>query len=133
MGCGAAAAATAAAAACSRLGVPEAAAGSRGSSCGALPYCVWPGPTRPPPPFTRRLELTVSSRSRVARARRQRVRPAAQGVGRGGGCPVTRRDIFFFFFFVPRRLGARRGGVPGARLGRSVGSRGCGTEASTAP
>ena len=43
-GCGAAAAATAAATACSRLGVPEAAAGSHGSSCGALPYCVWPGP-----------------------------------------------------------------------------------------
>lgn len=96
MGCGAAAAATAAAAACSRLGVPEAAAGSRGSSCGALPYCVWPGPALPPPPFSRRLELMVSSRGRAARARRQRVRPAAQGVGRGGGCPVTRRDIFFF-------------------------------------
>lgn len=54
------------------------------------------GPARPPPPFSRRLELMVSSRGRAARARRQRVRPA-QGVGRGGGCPVTRRDIFFFF------------------------------------
>lgn len=60
-------------------------------------------------------------------ARRQRVRPAL-GVGRGGGRPVTRRDIF-----VPRRIGAPRGGAPGARLRRSVGCRGCGAEASTAP
>lgn len=59
------------------------------------------------------------------------MRPAAQGVGRGGGCPVTRRDIFFFL--SREELAPRRGGVPGARLGRSVGSRGCGTEAITAP
>lgn len=41
---------------------------------------------------------------------------------------MTRRDIF-----VPRRIGAPRGGAPGARFRRSVGCRGCGAEASTAP
>lgn len=61
-----------------------------GASGAAAVLChIVSGPARPSP-SPRGGCADGESRGRVAR--RQRVRPAL-GVGRGGGCPVTRRDI----------------------------------------
>lgn len=110
-GCGTAAAATAAAAACSWPRLPGGGYWKRPRAAVVLCHIVssptHPSPLRcggradgesraerrlpqPEPPGFRALRPEPRCGSR---ARRQRVRQAP-GVGRGGGCPVTRPDIF---------------------------------------
>lgn len=122
-GCGTAAAGTAAAAACSWPRLP-------GGGCWKLPgaaavLChIVSSPSRPLPPRrggradgesqVERRPLRPGPPGVRAPGHQQRVRPAP-GVRPGGGCPVTRPDIFVL------RIWLRLGDLPRAPLGWRVG------------